>query len=116
MSLIFRWIINALAILAIASFIPGIDVASFYTALIAALVLGLVNALVRPILLILTLPVNIVTLGLFTFVVNALMVWLVSTIVKGFVVGGFSSAFLAALVLWVVSLATSALIKHAKES
>lgn len=116
MKLIFRWLINAIALLAVANIIPGFGVDSFYTALIAALALGLVNALVRPILLVLTLPINILTLGMFTFVVNALMAWFVSTIVKGFTVEGFASAFLAALALWAVSMGTSWLIRHAEES
>lgn len=116
MKLIFRWLINAVALLVVANVVPGFGVDTFYTALIAALVLGLVNALIRPILLILTLPINILTLGLFTFVINALMIWLVSTIVKGFTVEGFVPAFLAALFLWVVSLATNWLITHAEES
>ena len=116
MKLIFRWLINAIALLIVANVVPGFGVDSFYTALIAALVLGLVNALIRPILLILTLPINILSLGLFTFVLNALMVWLVSTIVKGFTVEGFVPAFLAALALWIVSMATNWLITHAEES
>lgn len=69
----------------------------------AALVIGLVNALIRPILLLLTLPVNIVTLGLFTLVINGLMFWLASSIVKGFTVTDFSAAFFGALVYWLVS-------------
>ena len=83
MRLIFRWIINALALLLVAYLVPGIAVDGIWSALLTALVLGLVNAIIRPILLVLTLPVNIVTLGLFTFVINALMIWLVSAIVKG---------------------------------
>ena len=83
--------------------VPGITVASFYSALLAALVLGLVNALIRPILIILTLPVNILTLGLFTLVINALMFWLVSSMVKGFNVSGFWPAFWGALVISVIS-------------
>jgi len=116
MKLLFRWLLNAVALIAVANIVPGFGVDTFYTALIAALVLGLVNALIRPILLILTLPINILTLGLFTFVLNALMVWFVSTIVKGFTVEGFVPAFLAALFLWVVSLGTNWLIRHAEES
>ena len=116
MYLIFRWILNALALLAIAYIVPGFGIEGFYAALIGALILGLVNALIRPIVLVLTLPVNIMTLGLFTFVVNALMVWLVSTIVKGFNVEGFVPALLAALLLWAVSLLTNKLIKEAKKS
>lgn len=114
--LIFRWIINALALLLVAYVVPGFGVASLYTALIAALVLGLVNALVRPLLFVLTLPVTILTLGLFTFVLNALMIWLVSTIVKGFTVDGFVPALLAAVILWLVSLLTNWLIEQAKET
>jgi len=116
MYIILRWVINALALLIVANIVPGFHISGLYAALIAALVLGLVNAVIRPILLILTLPINILTLGLFTFVLNALMIWLVSTIVKGFEVQGFVPALLAALILWVVSLATNWLIKAAKET
>ena len=116
MSLIFRWIVNALALLLIAYVVPGFSVDTLYHALIAALVLGLVNALVRPVLFVLTLPITIVTLGLFTFVLNALMIWLVSTIVDGFTVDGFVPALLAAVILWIVSLVTNHLITHAQES
>lgn len=114
--ILFRWVINAVALLIVANVVPGFGVDTFYSALIAALVLGLVNALIRPLLFILTLPVTIITLGLFTFVINALMIWLVSTIVKGFTVEGFVPALLAALLLWVISLATNWLIKQSKES
>lgn len=116
MSLLFRWVVNAIALIVIASVVPGFDVASFYHALIAALVLGLVNALIRPIVLLLTLPVNIMTLGLFTLVINGLMVWFVSTIVKGFVVEGFVPAFLVGLLLSVVSWIVSRIIKEAKKT
>jgi putative membrane protein len=114
--LLFRWIINALALLLVANIVPGFGVESLYSALIAALVLGLANALVRPLLFILTLPITILTLGLFTFVLNALMILLVSTIVKGFIVEGFIPALLAALILWVVSMMTYWIVKQAKES
>lgn len=116
MYLLFRWVINAIALIAIAYIVPGFGVETFWNALIAALVLGLVNAMIRPIIVVLTLPVNIMTLGLFTFVINALMIWLVSTIVKGFQVEGFVPAFLAALLLWAVSLVTNFIIKQAKKS
>ncbi len=114
--ILFRWVINAVALLVVANVVPGFGVATFYNALIAALVLGLVNALVRPLFFILTLPVTILTLGLFTFVINALMIWLVATIVEGFVVDGFVPALLAALMLWVISLGTNWLIKQSKNS
>jgi putative membrane protein len=114
--ILFRWIINAVALIVIANVVPGFGVETFYNALIAALILGLVNALVRPLFFILTLPVTILTLGLFTFVINALMIWLASTIVEGFIVEGFVPALFAALLLWVISLATNWLIKQTKES
>ncbi len=114
--LIFRWIINAVALLIVANIVPGFGIESFYNALIAALILGLVNALVRPLLFILTLPVTILTLGLFTFVINALMIWLASTIVEGFIITGFVPAFFAALILWVISMFTNWLINQAEES
>lgn len=114
--ILFRWVINAIALLVVANVVPGFGVETFWSALIAALVLGLVNAIVRPLLFILTLPVTILTLGLFTFVLNALMILLVSTMVKGFVVEGFIPAFLAALLLWAISLITNWIIKKAKES
>jgi putative membrane protein len=111
MSLLLRWIINAAALLLIASMVPGIRISSFYSALIVALVLGVMNALVRPILIFLTLPITILTLGLFTLVINALLFWFVSSLVKGFEVTGFSPAFWGALILWAVSWVTNALLK-----
>ncbi|MFA4831205.1 MAG: phage holin family protein [Patescibacteria group bacterium] len=111
MKLLFRWLINAITIVAIAYYLPGIGVESFYSALIATLVLGLVNALIRPLLIILTLPINILTLGLFTLIINAALFWFVSTIVKGFVVLGFWPAFWGALILSVVSWVVGGLLK-----
>ena len=115
MFLILRWILNAIALLIVAYLVPGIVVANFYTALVAALVLGLINAIVRPLVLILTLPVNILTLGLFTFVINAVMLYFASTLVKGLEISGIVAAFLGAVVLWVISILTNHLIKAAKE-
>lgn len=102
MFLLLKWLLSALTLILVAYLVPGIIVASFYSALLAALVLGLVNALIRPILIILTLPVNILTLGLFTLVINALMFLLVSSIVKGFNVSGFWPAFFGALAMWLI--------------
>ena len=116
MSLLFRWIINAVALLVIAAVVPGFSLNTFYHALIAALLLGLVNALIRPILLILTFPVTVVTLGLFVFVVNALMLWLVSSVVKGFEISGFIPALLAALLLWGINLLANRLVDAATKS
>lgn len=110
MKLLLRWLINAAAIFLIPYLIPGISVANFYTALIAALVIGLLNAVVRPVLFILSLPITILTLGLFTLVLNAFLFWLASTVVKGFEVHGFAAAFFGALVLWLISWFCSALI------
>jgi len=115
MTIILRWVINALALLAAAMIIPGFHVESFYVALIAALVLGLVNALVRPIVLILTLPITIITLGLFTFVINAGMLWFMSTMVKGITIDGFWVAVLAAIFLWAVGVVSNWFIKRAEE-
>lgn len=113
MKLLFKWLINALALLGIAYLIRGISVSSFYVALVAALVLGLINALVKPILILLTLPVNILTLGLFTFVINALLFWFASTVVKGFGVADFAAAFWGALCLSIVSWLTHILFGRA---
>ena len=88
-TLILVWILNAVALLAVAYLLPGIAVASFGSALIAALVLGLVNMLVKPVLVLLTLPITIVTLGLFLIVINALLFWFVGSVLKGFQVNGF---------------------------
>ena len=112
MYLILRWLINAAAILVIAYYLPGIGVSGFYAALIAALVLGIINALLRPLLILLTLPVNVLTLGLFTLVINALLFWFTATIVKGFTVADFGSAFLGALIMWIVSWITNWLFKR----
>lgn len=115
MTLILRWVINALALLVAAELIVGFDVNGLYFALVIALVLGLINAIIRPILIILTLPINIITLGLFTFVINALLIWFASTFLKGFEVAGFWPALVAAIFLWAVSVITNRLIKSAKK-
>ncbi|MBI2444335.1 MAG: phage holin family protein [Candidatus Magasanikbacteria bacterium] len=111
MRLIFRWLASAATLLLVAYYIPGITVANFSTALVAAVVLGLVNALIRPLVLLFTLPVNILTLGLFTFVVNALIFWLASAAVSGFAVAGFWPAFWGALIMGIVGWFTNALLK-----
>ncbi len=103
MYLLARWIVMALAVMAAAYLVPGIVVSGFYAALLAALLLGIANAVIRPILLILTLPLNIITLGLFTFVLNGFLFWLVSTIIKGFEVHGFWAAVIGSLVVTVIS-------------
>lgn len=109
MFIILRWIVNALALLLVAYIVPGFVLTGLYPALIAALILGLANAIVRPVLLLLTLPINILTLGLFTFVVNAVLLWFVATIVKGFEITSFGTAVLGAVILWVIGMITNAL-------
>lgn len=99
MKIIAKWFVSALAILLAAYLVPGIAVASFYTALIVAVLLGVANLVLKPILVILTLPISIITLGLFTIVINGFLFWFVGTIVKGFFVSGFMAALLGALVV-----------------
>ncbi|MFH1366485.1 MAG: phage holin family protein [Patescibacteria group bacterium] len=114
MFFILRLVINALIIIGITYLVPGISVSSFYTALLVAVILGLVNAIIRPIIILLTLPVNILTLGLFTLVINALLFWFVSTVVKGFTVEGFTPAFWGALLLWLGSWVTNGFVRSIK--
>lgn len=92
--------------------VPGIKITDFYAALVAVLVLGLVNVLIKPIILILTLPFNIMTLGLFTLVINTLCFWFVTTIVKGFYVSGFWAAFVGAFLMWVAGWFINTLFKR----
>ncbi|SOE52538.1 FIG028593: membrane protein [plant metagenome] len=103
MSLILVWLLNAVALLAVAYLLPGITVASFGSALIAALVLGLLNMLVKPVLVFLTLPITIVTLGLFLIVLNALLFWFAGSILKGFQVAGFWWALAGAVLYSLIS-------------
>lgn len=103
MYLLARWLISALGLLAAAYLVPGIEISGFYIALIVAVVLGLVNAVIRPVLIILTLPINILTLGLFTFVINGLLFWFVASFIEGFSVTGFWAAFFGAVVVSIVS-------------
>jgi len=111
MRLLLRWLISAFVLMLVAYYVPGITVVSFYAALIAALILGLINAVIRPLVVLLTLPVNILTLGLFTLIINALMFWLASSVVKGFYVSGFAAAFWGALIMWLVSWTINGLFK-----
>lgn len=98
-ALVFRWAASALAIFLTSYIVPGIRVSGFGAAAVGALVLGLVNTVIRPVLLILTLPINVVTLGLFTFVLNGFVLWLAGALVPGFEVRGFWSAVLGAIVV-----------------
>jgi putative membrane protein len=116
MRLLLIWILNALALLAVANFVPGIRLDSFVDALIAAFFLGLVNTLIRPLLLLLTLPVTLLTLGLFIFVINGLLFWFVGSVLRGFVVDGFWPGVLGAVLYsifsWALSAAAAQLMKR----
>jgi putative membrane protein len=110
-----RLLVNAIALLIVAYLLPGVHVASVTGAIIAALVLGIVNAILRPILVILTLPVVILTLGLFTLVINAITFYIVAHLGIGLSVDGFWSAFLGALVLTIISYLLSTLVGAAEQ-
>ncbi len=107
MKLLILWALNALALLAVANFVPGIHVDGYMAALIAAFVLGFVNTLVRPILLLLTLPITLVTLGLFIFAINGFLFWFVGSALKGFVVNSFWHGVLGAVLYSIFSWALS---------
>ena len=110
MRLLLHWLANAIALLALPYIFTTISVDSFTTALVVALVLGLINTLIRPLLVLLTLPVTILTLGLFIFVINGLLFWAVGSFVPGFPVGGFWSGVFGAIVYSIISWLLSALI------
>ena len=103
MGFLLSWLISAVAIVITAYLLPGVRLSGFLAALITAVVLGLVNAVIKPVLILLTLPLNILTLGLFTLVINALLIMLTSAIVPGFSVSSFWQALLFSLVLAVVN-------------
>ena len=99
MKLILKWLLSAAALLAVAYiYSSGVSVASFGAAMVAALVIGLLNMLVRPVLVVLTIPVTILTLGLFLFVINALMFWWAGSLFEGFKVAGFGAALVGSLI------------------
>ena len=104
LNLLVRWFLLALSLLLTAWIVPGIIVANFAVALLAAIVIGFINLFIRPMVMFLTLPINLLTLGLFTFVINALLLQLAAFIVPGMVVSGFFSALLGSLVLSALSL------------
>jgi putative membrane protein len=112
--LLLRWAINAGALFALPYIIQSIQVKDIKVAVITALVLGLVNAIIRPLALLITLPINILTLGLFTFVINALLFWGVAYFVDGFSVGGFWSALIGSIVFSLISWAASTLLLSKK--
>lgn len=110
MRLILLWLINTVALFAVPYLLQSVSIDDFTTALVAALVLALVNTLIRPILVLLTLPVTLLTLGLFILVINGLMFWVVAQMVGGFHVASFGSAILGALLYSVISWALASLL------
>ena len=104
MKLLIKWLLSAAALLLVAYLYQGVEVRSFTAALIAAFVIGLLNAVVRPILVILTLPVTVLTLGLFLFVINALMFWAAASLLDGFEVRGFVAALIGSLIYSVIGM------------
>lgn len=108
--LLVTWVINALALLALPYLMQSVTIDSFLTALLVAVILGFVNTILRPILILLTLPVTVVTLGLFIFILNGLLFWMVGNMFEGFHVAGFWPAVFAAILYSVISWALSTLI------
>ena len=110
MRLLLGWAINAAALFLLPYLVPAVQVSSFGTALVVALVIGLLNTFIRPVLFVLTLPITVLTLGLFTLVLNGLMFWLAARFIEGFSVVGFWWAVLAALIYSIISWAISSLL------
>lgn len=109
MKLLLRWALNGVALMLVPELVTSMQVSGYTAALISALLLGFVNAILRPLLILVTLPITLLTLGLFTLIINALLFWMVSSLVAGFSVPDFSTAFWGALVYslltWLVGLA-----------
>jgi len=103
MRLLLKWLLAALAIALAAYLVPGIEVETFYAALAAALILGVLSITVKPIVKLISLPVTLITFGLFSLIINALFFWLVGSVVKGFYVTGFTAAFLGSLIVSAVN-------------
>jgi putative membrane protein len=115
MYLLLRVIINMAALFLVAYFVPGVHVSSILGAFIAAIILGIANAIVKPILIILTLPIEILTLGLFTFVINAALFWVVGHLGIGLSVHGWWAALWGSIILWIVSWVLSAVVVPARD-
>lgn len=107
MELLIKWVLYAASLILIAWVVPGITITGFNIALLAAVVIGLVNAIIKPLLIILTLPINILTLGLFTLVINAVVFLLAAKLVSGFQIDGFWAAFIGALIFSFLSVVIS---------
>lgn len=107
---ILKWLFSALALLAVATIYSGVQVANYTSALWAAAAIGLLNVLLRPLLIVLTIPVTVLTLGLFLFVINALMFWAAASLLDGFQVSGFWAAMLGSMIYSVLSVAIDSLL------
>lgn len=116
MKLLLVWLINAAALFALPYLFKSIQIDTFTTALIVALILSIVNTIVRPILFVLTLPITVLSLGLFIFVLNGLLFWMVASFVKGFAIAGFWPAVFGAIAYSLISWAATALILGGKKS
>jgi len=116
MKILINWLLSALALLLSAWLIPGVYVSGLSAALLAVVILGAVNAIIRPILIILTLPINILTLGLFTLVINALMIALTAYIIPGFSIENFGIAIIFSIILTIVTEIIESLVEDKKES
>lgn len=110
--LLANWILNAIALYLVSLFVTGVRIESFTVALVAVVVIGLINMFIKPILLLLTLPINLLTLGLFTLVINALLLMLAGSITSGFYIDGFWSALLGSLVFTVIRMLFQSLTKE----
>ncbi len=114
--LLIIWVLNAVALMAVAYFMPQIKVTSFVSALIAAFALGFVNTLIRPVLTLLTLPISVLTLGFFYLVINGLLFWMVGKLLNGFTVDGFWAAVFGGLLYGLISWALAMIIPFGKKS
>lgn len=115
LNLLLAWLVNALCLLAVAMLVPGVHITGFGSALVGALVLGVVNTLIRPVLSLLTLPITLLTLGLFSFVINAAMFGLAAFLIRGFGVDGFWPALWGALAFGVLSWIANAILLRERD-
>ena len=109
--MVIKWFASALTLILVSQLVPGFQLENFTTALVAALIFGLINAILKPILLLLTLPINLLTLGLFSFVINALLLLLAANLTPGFGVDGFGTALIASILITVISTLLHSLLK-----
>ena len=109
--MVIKWFASALTLILVSQLIPGFQLENFTTALFAALIIGLINAFLKPILTLLTLPINFLTLGLFSFVINALLLLLAANLTPGFGVDGFGTALIASILITVISTLLHSLLK-----